>query len=337
MILNLKQIKSITRGAESIERKKGVILFNRFTKKELNYYKKTEYKEKSLSTSCVVMEFKTDGDYIEFKINAVYGTTRTYFAFDIFVDGVYTDCLNNYNEEELKGINYKILKFEIGAYSKRVNLNKGEKTIKVIFPWSVKAELVSFEVGNATYITPIKKEDKVVFYGDSITHGYDALHPSNAYAMRFSTKFDMEVINKAIGGEVYVPNLLVKEKVNMPKCLFVAYGSNDWKHLTKEVFTNNCKEFYKKLAIKYPNDKTIVITPIWRENCLEKTNFDSFLDVENIIKEICANYDNITVVSGWEFNLRSIAYFVDGLHPTDSAFEIYFNDLMKKIDNIIEK
>lgn len=337
MILNLRQIKSVTRGVESVERKKGVIIFNRFTKKELNYYNKTEYKEKSLSTSCVVMEFKTDGDFIDFKVNAVYGTTRTYFAFDIFVDNEFFDCLNNYNEEELKGINYKILKFEIGTYSKRVNLKQGEKRIKVIFPWSVKTELVSFEVGNATYITPIKKGKKVVFYGDSITHGYDTLHPSNAYAMRFSSRFDMEVINKAIGGEVYVPNLLVKEKITMPNYLFVAYGSNDWKHSSKEKFSNDCIEFYKKLAVKYPNVKTIVITPIYRVDYSLKTAFDSFLEVENIIKEVCSNYNNITVVSGWEFNLHDKSYFVDGLHPKGSAFEIYFNDLISKIDNIIEK
>ena len=67
----------------------------------------------------------------------------------------------------------------------------------------------------------------MLVYGDSITHGYDALAPSKAYSVSVPFTLSANAINKAIGGEIFFPTLArIKSNIN-PDYITVAYGTND--------------------------------------------------------------------------------------------------------------
>ena len=92
----------------------------------------------------------------------------------------------------------------------------------------------------------------MLVYGDSITNGYDAKYTSNAYISQVADAFDLEIINKAIGGEGFFPTLS-KAKSNLsPDYILVSYGTNDWAFSTQDDFALRCNEFFKNLTVNYP-------------------------------------------------------------------------------------
>ena len=91
---------------------------------------------------------------------------------------------------------------------------------------------------------PVKKEKILVAYGDSITQGYDALHPSNAYIRRMADYLNAELINKSLGGVKFLPNLAAVPNDIDADYIFVAYGTNDWSNSELGEFKRDCKEFY---------------------------------------------------------------------------------------------
>lgn len=334
MILSFEQITSITQGASRIEEKNGYISFYRFNKKEEDLYSKTEFFRKTFSTAGIQFEFKTDGNVLALTFKTSAATTRTYFAFDVFVNGNKTNSIKNF-DDSIKNTDYIATEFALGDYSSKVDLGKGEKTVKIVFPWSVKTELSEIEIENATYIEPVKKNKKILMYGDSITNGYDALYPSNAYAIQFADFLDAEIFNKAIGGEIFFPQLAeIKNDIN-PDYITVAYGTNDWAISEQEDFKKRCNEFFKALTRNYPNTAIFALTPIWRANFELEKKFGNFSDVEKIIKNVCSDYKNITVLTGWELVPHNENYYADlRVHPNDEGFEHYAKNLIEKFKNI---
>ena len=81
----------------------------------------------------------------------------------------------------------------------------------------------------------------MIMFGDSITHGYDALNPSFSYANRLADLLNADFVNKGIGGERFFPTLAQLKDDIEPDYITVAYGTNDWAHSPKEVFDKNSK------------------------------------------------------------------------------------------------
>lgn len=149
---------------------------------------------------------------------------------------------------------------------------------------------------------------------------------------------DAEEYNKAIGGEIYFPELAKAKEDFEPDYITVAYGSNDWSKCSREALTHNCKDFLCNLSNNYPNAKIFVITPIWRKDMNESRLFGDFKSVEEIIQKQAAAFSNISVIQGFEFVPQNEDLFADlRLHPNDKGFEYYFKNLSKHIKNILQK
>lgn len=334
MKLNYEQIKSITQGASRIENKNGYISFYRFNKEEEDLYSKTDFFRKTFSTAGIQFEFMTDGDFLSLNFKVSSATTRTYFAVDIFINGKMVNSIKNF-DESIKNTDYTQTEFRLGDYNGKINLGDGIKNVKIVFPWSVKTELCEMELENATYFEPVKKDKKIIMYGDSITNGYDALYPSWAYAVQFADFLNAELFNKAIGGEIFFPRLAEIKSEIKPDYITVAYGTNDWRTSEQKDFINRCRDFFKTLSQNYPEIDILAFTPIWRANFEMETEFGDFADVEKIIKNICSEYKNITVITGWELVPHNEKYYADArVHPNDEGFVHYYKNLIKEFKNI---
>lgn len=335
MQLSFEEIKSITQGAAGIDQENGVITFHRFTAAEEAAYVNTEFRDKIYSTAGVQLEFTTDADSLYLSIDTSPATSRSYFSMDILVDGAVRGRIQNFDENAVPS-DYTVAAFPLGRFSENIALGDGEKRVRIVFPWSVKAQLCEMRLENATYIIPCKKRKTIFMYGDSITNGYDALFTSNSYTARFADSLDAEIYNKGIGGEVFFPELARCKKPFSPDYITVAYGTNDWGKAEKEDFIRRCEAFFKALAENYPDTEIFAITPIWRRNYLDYRVFGDFFDVERTICRVCAQYPNIKTIHGWELVPHDKDYFADGrVHPNDKGFAQYYQNLKEKFEKII--
>lgn len=338
MNLNLSQIRDITTGAVRIKEIDNGIHFYRFTQQQEELYKNRsdDFYKKTFATSGVQMRFQTNSQTLFLRTEITSGSSRSYFAFDVFVNGVKIDTLDNFSDIDIPQ-NYTTLNFPLGEFSKEFNLGVGEKEVCVYFPWSVKAILKEFIIDDNSFIKPVKPNKKMLCFGDSITHGYDALYPSNKYITKLADMLNAGEYNKAIGGEIFFPALAATREDFEPDYITVAYGTNDWNKCSKEELTHNYKDFLCNLSNNYPNAKIFVITPIWRKDMNESRLFGDFKSVGEIIQKQTAAFSNISVIQGFEFVPQNEDLFADlRLHPNDNGFEYYFENLSKHIKDILK-
>lgn len=338
MDLKIEQIKEITQGAVRIEEKEDGIRFYRFTEEQEKLYKEysDDFYNKTFSPTGVKLVFKTNSNSLFLKVFTEKSSSRTYFAFDILVNGKFVDSLDNYSDKEIPEM-YPHKQYELGEFSKRFEFESGEKEITVVFPFSVKVALEQISIDDGANVKSVKKEKKILMFGDSITHGYDSLHTSKNYASKLADALDAELINKGIGGEIFFPALAKTKEGFLPEYITVAYGTNDWNKLLKrEEFENNCKEFYKALSENYPDSKIFAITPIWRKDYLDEKNVGAFESVGEYIGSVAEELDNVICINGFELVPHDEKCFGDlYLHPNEDGFKYYFENLYKIIKEYI--
>lgn len=337
MKLNIEQIRKITRGAVRIEHEQDGVHFHRFTKSQEELYRNVseDFFMKSHATAGVRIEFLTDSKTLEIKTNISSGSSRTYFAFEVFVNGKLYGTLANFDEDDVTE-NYISAEYEHGKFSKTFSLGAGEKKVSIYFPWSATAVIEELIVDDGAFVEPTKEKKKLLVYGDSITQGYDALRPSHRYASQIADAFGMEEVNKAIGGEVHRAALAEEKDDFIPDYIMIAYGTNDWSKCPKEDVKANCEGFYKALRTHYSDTPILTIAPIWRKDEDSYREFGKFHEIEELIRKTVKPYDNITVISGYDFVPKEERYFSDRrLHPNDAGFEHYFYNLHKAISRLI--
>ena len=323
MILTYEQIKAITVGAVRMEQHEDGIQFHRFTGEQERIYEGSQYHPKHYATAGVRLCFQTNSTALYLKVKVSQGSSRGYFAHDVLVNGERIGGLANFALEG-KYVNYAGMKGSFGEFGKEFSLGEGVKSVCIHLPWSVCSILQELRLDDGAFVEPVKKSKKLIAFGDSITQGYDALHPSNRYAAQIADALDAEEICKAIGGETFCPQLAAARDAFEPDYITVAYGTNDWRKSSVEEFRHNCREFFAALVRNYPNARIFAITPIWRKERTEKTAFDSFDDIEQFIRETVEPYDNITCIIGRNFLPADENLFADlRLHPTDEGFGYY--------------
>ncbi|MBE7034043.1 MAG: SGNH/GDSL hydrolase family protein [Ruminococcaceae bacterium] len=334
MKLNYEQIKSITQGAVSISECENGFTFHRFNEEEEKFYAPTSHAKKVFSTAGIQMVFKTDAESISLSISVSAGSSRSYFSFDVYADGELCGEFKNFEHENMT-LPYTTIECESGDFSWKLPLKKGDKTVRITFPFSVCPVISEISLDNATFVEPVRRSKTMLMYGDSITHGYDCLNSSKAYAVQLSHMLDAEAFNKAIGGEVFQPELgKIKNDIS-PDYITVAYGTNDWSHFSQEKLEESCRGFYQNLKNNYPDAKIFAITPIWRGDCETDKQYP-FAGVYETINKVCEEIGGITVINGFDFVPHDENLYADlRLHPTDEGFCHYAKNLYNEIRKYI--
>ena len=339
MKLNFSQIKDITLGAVRIEEVDNAVHFYRFTKHQQELYKERNagFYRKTFASSGVKMRFRTDSQSVFMNVDVSSGSSRRYFCIEVLANGKRVGALKNFNDSQMVG-NFTKTELPFGNFSESISLGAGEKEVCIYFPWSVETVLNELSIDDGSFIEPVTPAKKLLVFGDSITQGYDALYPSNKYITRIAEMLDAQEHNKAIGGEIYFPELAKSREDFDPDYILVSYGSNDWNKCTKEKLTQNCKEFYRNLNDNYPNAKIFVITPIWRKDMNESRPGGDFMSVAQTVQNQATEFPNISVIYGFDLVPQDEALFADlSLHPNDKGFDHHFENLSKKIKDILQK
>jgi len=255
---------------------------------------------------------------------------RSYYTFDIYENDIRIGTITNLKDENAVG-NYAPQVYPVGPFEADFSLSSGEKQLRIVLPHSVLAEVSELTITDATYVVPVKREKKLVTYGDSITQGYDALHPSNTYTMRLTEALNAELFNKSLGGACFSASMAAAPSGVQADAVLVSYGTNDWNCFDRVTFTYNTVGFFENLTKQYTDTPIYVIPPIWRKDHLAKvTSFGAFSEIDEVIRTVCSAYLSIHIISGIPLIPHDETCFGDlFLHPNDIGFAEYAANLLK--------
>lgn len=339
MKCSLEQIVSITRGAVRVEEMEDGIHFFRFTREQQNVYADSAgMYRKTFATAGVALAFVTDSRRMTLSVTAAVGSTRFAFAHDILKDGQLIGQLGNLDRVEMKKYPIGDGPVEVlGSFTETYDLGEGEKEIRIVFPWSVISVLKSLELDDGASLIPAARSGRtVVFYGDSITQGYDVKYPSRHHTVRIADFLGAEGFNKAIGADRFCPALAACDDPVEPDDILAAYGTNDWSKSEWEDFQRDSVLFYRLLSERHPKARIWALTPIWRADCGEEKKMGPFARMENWLCEAASQFSNVTVIRGWDLVPHESEYFNDKrLHPNDDGFHFYYERLSRELSAFI--
>ena len=185
-------IRSLTHGAVRFEENNGELTFSRFTDDQYQFYENRNLM-RAQSSAGIILEFETDAASFRFSGRVEPGSSRSFYWFDIVVNGFLQEHCGSENREDQPEFSYEI------------QLEPGMKHVKVYFPGLSKVILKELVFSGSSRVTSVKKGKTIICYGDSITQGYDARYAHLAYPNQLAEMLDAEVFNKAIGGEIFPP------------------------------------------------------------------------------------------------------------------------------------
>lgn len=317
MILDFEQIKNITKGALYISEVDGYYTFSRFTEPQIEIYKRnSDFYMKTKATAGVRFDFETDSESFSFDYLVKRGSSRSFCYFDIYVN---------------KELRYHVGKDKIDDNVETVNikLSKGLKRITLYFPCLSSVFLKNVSVDDGSIISQLDYNERFLFYGDSITQGYDSFFPSLVYAMRVSDMFFADCLNQGIGAEVFDHETLDMNITYNPTKVFVAYGTNDWSHGKQKLY-EEAEEYFKKICEIHKDKEIYLITPIYRlDDMTVKKPIGDFFEMCENLKNLAEKY-NIMVINGTDISVPSNkAYSDNWLHPNEIGFELMAKGIYK--------
>lgn len=323
-------LRKTAKGTADIYQKNGRVYLSRFTKEQRElYFTQPDFFMKTHATSGIRLEFSTNADKLEMSGVIESGSSRSFYSFDIYVGGVLDSHIFSEYDKGKKT-----------QFSFATTLPEGENDVVIYFPQLACASVEKLLLDgaepseNINYRVRENNLPKAIFYGDSITQGYDAYHPSFSYPAILSRRFDMDFLNKGIGGDAHNFKVLAKDYFT-PDVIFVAYGTNDWnKRLTRKGFVDNIEEYHHKLRELYPDTPIIVFSPVWRKDMGDFKPAGDFAKIYSTMCDICTSDENITVLDGIGFVAHSEEMFSDKkLHPNELGFFVYADSICRAISN----
>ena len=68
------------------------------------------------------------------------------------------DYICNFNENDIPSEEER----DLGEYSKNISLGEGDKTVKIVFPWSVAPVIKEISLDDAATVMSVKRDKKII-------------------------------------------------------------------------------------------------------------------------------------------------------------------------------
>lgn len=315
MKISFEQIKEITHGALRIEREEKGIRFYRFTALQVDefYACGDFFGNGALCTTGVVLDFYTDSKTLTL---AIAGGNK----YEVLINGL------NFAQvlfDEFEDFKDKKYTFEINPKGKRVR-------VTLALPSHSVGVIDYVELDEGAEITPYKYKEKLLFIGDSIVQGWDALHDTLSHAYRIARFFDAELLNHGVGGSCFYPKLFDYYDFD-PDRIIVGYGTNDFSAKgSREDFLSHMKGYMERLKERYPKKVVYVVSPIWRTDDYDRPT-GTFEECCALVRDTAESFGFIPI-DGLALFPHDAKFTADGgLHPDDNGFGIYAENLIREI------
>ena len=314
MVLSNKELQDIYFGAYEFEEVEGGYLQAfQYSKPQVEYFKVAYdfWYERCTATTAKTFEFTTTAREFSFDYKIIWKGSED--SFELMVDGLITDIIYVKDIKEEGRITWK--------------LPEGEKSVVVYLPADETVLVRNFTIDAA--VKRAKKNEKVLWLGDSITQGYGPLRSGSTYVSVANRLLNYDIINQGIGGYIYDKKSLMKMEGYTPDKIIVALGTNQYGDGDMSVI----EEYYDTLTGIYGNEIPILcISPLWRGDNPE--GIPTLMAFCEQVKEIAGRYKKVTVIDGMTLVPHLSEYFLDDLHPNCLGCEVYGRNLVEEIRRI---
>ena len=310
MRLSNEQLKKIYYGAYSFrETENGYLQAFQYTVKQMEYFKAASdfWYERCTASNAKTLELHTTATQISFDYKILWAGSED--TMELAVDGLITQI---YYVKDLP---------EEGQVS--FELPAGEKKVMIYLPADATVLIRNCEID--ADLSPVEKNEKVLWMGDSITQGFGPLRSAHTYVSVANRLLNYDVLNQGIGGYVYDKEVLVPMEGYDPDKIIISMGTNQYGTESMK----GIEEYYERLLEVYGNRPVLCITPIWRGDSPDGEPV--LIRFCQKLAEICSRYSNITVVEGFRLVPHLSEYFLDNLHPNALGSEIYGRNLVSAI------
>ena len=304
------ELQDIWFGAYSFEETgDGWLRAFQYTKAQMEYFRSAFdfWYDRCMATTAKTLEFTTEAETVSFEYRFTW--TGSQDSFELAADGLITEIRYVKDLPEEGKLEWK--------------LPAGKKDVIIYLPADATVELRNCEIGGA--YTPAKKNEKVLWLGDSITQGYGPLRSAMTYVSVANRILNYDVINQGIGGYIYDKKSLMKMDGYTPDKIIVALGTNQFGCETMK----DVEEYYETLTGLYGETPVLCVTPLWRGDVP-----DGFPTLERFcenVKKIAGKYPNVKIADGFTLVPHLPEYFRDNLHPNELGCETYGRNLVEEI------
>ena len=305
-----RELQDIWFGAYSFEETgDGWLQAFQYTKAQMEYFRSAFdfWYDRSMATTAKTLEFTTDAENISFEYKFTW--TGSQDSFELAVDGLITEIRYVKDLPEEGKLEWK--------------LPEGKKDVVIYLPADATVELRRCEIGGA--YTPAKKNEKVLWLGDSITQGYGPLRSAMTYVSVANRLLNYDIINQGIGGYIYDKKSLMKMDGYTPDKIIVALGTNQFGCETMK----DVEEYYETLTGLYGETPVLCVTPLWRGDVPD--GFPTLKRFCENVKQIAGKYPNVKIADGFTLVPHLPEYFRDNLHPNELGCETYGRNLVEEI------
>ncbi len=305
--LTYRQMKELLFGAEQVFITEEGISGTKYNAETLKYWDTVSeiLSERARTTTGLRLDFETDASFLSFDVTG---------KFEILRDGIL------YLSPKKPGRN-----------TLNVTLDGHFHRITLAFPSHETGVLHGMQISREGVVRPHKYKEKFVFYGDSITQGWNSGIDTASYAWRTGLHFDGDFRIYGVGGAYFDGGIFEIPADFNPDRVFIAYGTNDFSHFkTLEDLRNALAAFVEKAVAAYGAEKILGILPPWRFDKWEAPMGD-FDQCRALIRE---EYEKrgIAVFDALQAIPHSRSYFADPVHPNAPGFGTYAKNLIEALE-----
>lgn len=318
-MLTLEQLRQITHGALRIWEEDGAFCFSRFTPAQAAQLRLRGRTPREDASASMRLEFFTHGGPLAFDYTVTPGSGRSYYGIEIALNGISSHLI------------YRETNVDAGHLTYTIPCSAEPTRVTVYFPHSVRLRIRNLSLPGD--LTASRRSMNYLALGDSITQGHDAARPSQSYVNQLTDALDAQVLNQAIGGEVFCPENLDSDLPFSPDLITVAFGTNDWDY--GQLVTDIPKAYLDKLTGLYPHTPILLLLPIWRQEEPELRAGITLAQGRDFLARCAGNYPNIHVIDCSRFVPAEPAYFFDvATHPNDAGFACYGENLIQTVKGL---
>ena len=312
----METLKRFVTGAVRIWEEEGWTLFSRFTKAQEEILQQRDFTPREKASAGMRLEFTTRGGLVAFDYQMEKGSGRNYSGIEIAEDGL--GMAHIYHDQVPCS----------GRVEYPVAAREREIRVTVYFPNLAQLKIRNLQLPEDA--APYVRQKKYLALGDSITQGYDAAHPNQTYANLLADAWDAQVLNQAIGGDVFWAENLDPALPFAPDVITVAYGTNDWS--TGVLQSGAARDYLDKLTTLYPGVPVFVLLPIWRKVEEELRDGITLQQGRELLTGWAEGRENVFVIDCHRFVPFLEEYFYDGvLHPNDMGYLYYAQAVEKAV------
>lgn len=324
MIFDEQLVRETVFGITDLTVEHGFFCFHRYSEAQERFYEFSnwDFYRKCYATAGVRFDFETDASSFSFDFELHCASSRFFYNFDVFVNGAPPEHIGEEKPASTRS------RFEIA-------LPAGEKRVTVWLPCLYAVFVKNVCADGASFVKPVKFKKKLLAIGDSITQGYDARYPSNAYPSVLSRELDIDVVNHGIGGDVYHEGNLGRGAGFRPDFVTVLLGTNDWSKRKWDHFYASVENYYDRLDELYSGVPKVVVTPLWRGDNRRITGVGRFSDAAGAIIREAGKHSGVTILDGTKLIDHNAELFSpDLLHPNDAGFANLASRLCRELKKI---